>query len=68
MGIMSHNPPQISDFNGDNDGYQSCYDAYNAGYLAVSQNKSPKDNPYSQRSDESWWWKEGFYDCLNNIW
>lgn len=65
---MSHNPPQIGDFSGDEIGWQKSYDAYNLGWLAMGNGKEAKDCPFPERTDENWFWKEGFFDNLEDKW
>lgn len=65
---MSHNPPQLGDFDGDFLTHEKCLDAYNLGWLAFNENKVPEDNPYPDKTDENWFWLEGLHHNRENMW
>lgn len=65
---MSFNPPQLGDFEGDEDGFQKGLGAYEQGYLAVGNCCKDGKNPYKEGTDEHYFWKEGYNDCLADIW
>lgn len=63
-----HNPPQLGDFLGDEHSYERCLGAYEQGWLAFGNGCTPDENPFDKRSDESWFWNEGFYNNLEDVW
>jgi len=40
-----HNPPSLSDFEGDSEGYEKCLGCYEQGYIAVGDGLKSTDNP-----------------------
>lgn len=63
-----HNPPALSDFDGDAISYEKCYDAYNLGYLYFGQGKRIEDNPFKEKTDENWFYVEGYQDSMSDVW
>ena len=59
------NPPQLGDFLGDQVSYDKCLGSWEMGVLAVTQGLNPdKDNPFDPKSDEAYWWKDGFFQAI----